>query len=83
MTSAVTIYHLPAHLIVNHPHKGHCCVNVIDTPGFGDTRGPEWDKQISLMLTKLLQNIEVLDYIMITVKATETRLHASTQYVYN
>ena len=83
MTSSVTIYHLPSSNIVKFPYKGKCCVNIIDTPGFGDTRGPAWDKIISQMLSQLLNTIEMLDYIMIAVKSTDTRLFESSKFVYN
>ena len=83
MTSSVTIYHLPSSKIVNHPFKERCCINVIDTPGFGDTRGTEWDRIISSMLTQLLNTIEMLDYIMIVIKSTDNRLFESSKFVYS
>ena len=44
MTSEVTIYHIPSGEIKQQIcAEGICCVNIIDTPGFGDTRGPQWD----------------------------------------
>ena len=44
MTSAVTIYHIPHDDIVNNlSEEKQTCINLIDTPGFGDTRGPAWD----------------------------------------
>ena len=48
MTDNVTIYHIPAEHIVEHVDKRKKkCINIIDTPGFGDTRGPDWDGRIS------------------------------------
>ena len=54
MTSSVTIYHIPAKHIVNKLNKDNCCINVIDTPGFGDTKGQAWDWKIFNMITNLL-----------------------------
>ena len=40
VTSEVNIYYI-------HSHNGHPPIKIIDTPGFGDTRGIEMDKQIT------------------------------------
>ena len=75
MTSSVTVYHIPASEIVNgFAKEKSCCVNVIDTPGFGDTRGPKWDSKIFEMIAGLLKSLATLDYIMMVVKSTDNRL---------
>ena len=44
MTSDITIYHVPSTALKgNMLSSKPCCVNVIDTPGLGDTRGPNKD----------------------------------------
>ena len=53
-TSSVGIYHVPAEYIVNGLSSGRHCVNIIDTPGFGDTRGVDWDYKIFEMIKSLL-----------------------------
>ena len=58
MTSTVSIYHIPSSAIVNSLSYDSSCVNLIDTPGFGDTRGHAWDEIISKMITELLNSIE-------------------------
>ena len=78
----MTIYHIPSRDIVNGLSREPCCINLIDTPGFGDTRGPEWDKKISQMITELLGGIPTLDYILMVVKATENRLGEASKFVY-
>ena len=83
MTSQVTIYHIPSTDVVNGLSHDPCCINLIDTPGFGDTRGPEWDKKISQMITELLSTIPTLDYILMVVKATDNRLGEASKFVYN
>ena len=84
MTSKVTIYHIPNDFIAHHPHKSAegCCVNIIDTPGFGDTRGAVWDKKIANMIGTLLKSLFTLDYICLVVKSTENRVMESTKFVY-
>ena len=51
LMSAVTIYHIPAEHIVNQVSKTACCINIVDTPGLGDTRGAAWDWKIFGMLS--------------------------------
>ena len=56
MTSDITIYHIPStELEDGKLSSTPCCVNIIDTPGFGDTRGPVWDVKIEKMITGLLR----------------------------
>ena len=84
MTSEVTIYHIPADEIKQKiSTHDQCCVNIIDTPGFGDTRGAKWDEMIFEMLSQLLHEIDSLDYFMIVVKSTDNRLGEAAKFVYN
>ena len=83
MTSTVNIYHIPSNLIVNKFSNENCCINIIDTPGFGDTRGHEWDVRIFNMISNLLTEMESLNYILMIVKATENRLSPSSQFIYS
>ena len=54
MTSSVTIYHIPAEFIKKKVSMEPCCINIIDTPGLGDSRGITWDWRILRMLTNLI-----------------------------
>ena len=58
------------------------CINIIDTPGFGDTRGAVWDYKIFEMIKGCLTELQTLDYITLVVKATENRLASSSKHVY-
>ena len=82
MTSSVTIYHIPSTEIKRKVSNSPCCINFIDTPGFGDTRGPKWDETIAKMISKLIHEVETLDYIAIVVKSTENRLKISSKFIY-
>ena len=75
MTSEITIYHVPSTALdVGKLSSVPCCVNIIDTPGFGDTRGPSKDAQIEQMLTQLLRTIPSFNYISVVFKASNNRL---------
>ena len=82
MTSTVTIYHIPSEHIVNKINSNNGCINIIDTPGFGDTRGMAWDIKIFNMISNLLNSLSTLDYMLMVVKATENRLTPSTKFIY-
>jgi len=83
VTSAVTIYHIKSEWIKRpiNPNR-RACINIIDTPGFGDTRGIAWDQLIYNMIEKTLKNLKMLDYVLLVVKASDTRLGASTKFVF-
>ena len=83
MTSSVTIYHVPSEYIVNSPSESPCCINIIDTPGFGDTRGHAWDVIISQMIAALLKTITTLNYILITCKSSTNRVDEGTKFIYS
>ena len=78
LTSTVTIYHIPSDQIVNSLSVQQCCVNIIDTPGFGDTRGPEWDNKIADMLSATFESLAKIDYVLMVIKSSEIRLTESS-----
>ena len=82
MTSSVTIYHIPAEFIKKKVSMEPCCINIIDTPGLGDSRGITWDWRILRMLTNLIESLSTLDYILMTVKSNENRLTVSNKFIY-
>ena len=83
MTSSVSIYHIPSTEIKRPITQGQSCINIIDTPGFGDTRGAQWDEKIEKMISAILHEVETLDYIAIVVKSTENRLKISSKFIYS
>eukprot|EP01084_Bolivina_argentea_P263713 446437_1 len=59
-------------------------LNIIDTPGFGDTRGILKDAEILVDLTYLLDNtLNGIDAICFVMKSTTNRLTSAQQYVFN
>lgn len=86
MTSKITIYHIPHTVIVNGINANQHCINIVDTPGFGDTRGPKWDSKISSMVATLLNErtgLQNLDYLLLTVKASDNRLTPAAKFIYS
>ncbi|CAI5789317.1 Stonustoxin subunit alpha [Podarcis lilfordi] len=81
-TSEVTAY------IVHH-HKGFqvpYSLTVIDTPGFGDTRGKEHDKLITKQIREFFSSLggtDHIDAICIVVQASLPRLTHAQRYVFD
>ncbi|KAF5898842.1 uncharacterized protein DAT39_011415, partial [Clarias magur] len=61
-------------------------LTIIDTPGYGDTRGRVMDKQISENLHKLFHSdtgVKEIDAVCLVLKASETRLSDRQQYIFD
>ncbi|XP_060589339.1 uncharacterized protein LOC132744567, partial [Ruditapes philippinarum] len=63
-------------------------LNIIDTPGFGDTRGIERDREIISQIRTLFSNegetgIVFIDAICFLVKAPDARLTPTQRYIFN
>lgn len=54
---------------------------MIDTPGFGDTRGIEYDGRIDTMIKTTFKRLKTLYYVCLVSKSTDNRLLGSTKYV--
>lgn len=62
------------------------CLTIIDTPGYGDTRGTEKDKEIAENLYKLFHSdtgVKEIDAVCLVVKASENRLSDRQQYIFD
>ncbi|KTF95236.1 hypothetical protein cypCar_00035945 [Cyprinus carpio] len=78
-TSSITVYEFylqesPIHL------------TIIDTPGYGDTRGVELDKEIAeslLSLSKSAEGVHEVDAVCLVIKATQNRLSDRQQYIFD
>jgi GTP-binding protein EngB required for normal cell division len=76
VTDRPAIYNIEPTVAFNNP------IRLIDTPGFGDVRGEEYDKNITKYINDLFTNqIETLHSIVLIFKATETRAHDRTKKV--
>ena len=76
-TTDISIYHI-SDLTGKNRH-----VRIIDTPGFGDTRGVAEDARTVEKFKSLFQEeVDQVDYILLCVRAGETRWTASNKYVY-
>ncbi|KAJ4123225.1 hypothetical protein NW768_009755 [Fusarium equiseti] len=63
------------------PYKG-IAYRIFDTPGIGDTRGPEQDKENIRGMMALLRNYEELHGILILLKSSQTRLTATFEFCF-
>ena len=76
-TSEVNIYYIKR-------TKKHPPIKIIDTPGFGDTRGLEFDNQTVKKIGNLFkEDLEEINLICLVVKASTSRLTESQQYVFS
>jgi GTP-binding protein EngB required for normal cell division len=78
VTDDVTEYHLqPTHPDIKFG------LTIIDTPGFGDTRGLDVDKRIMKQIEKCFrERVCELHAVCFTIKASATRLTRFQEYVY-
>ena len=69
----------------NH-HNIPYTLTIIDTPGFGDTRGIERDKAITKLITDFFlhsQHVDHIDAVGFVVQASQSRLTAVQRYVFD
>ncbi|CAB1345343.1 unnamed protein product [Coregonus sp. 'balchen'] len=81
-TTAVTVYEVFGCEGLRVPYS----LTVIDTPGYGDTRGIQEDQQISGKLLELFRTtdgIHQLDAVGLVVKASENRLCDRQKYIFD
>ncbi|KAI5104662.1 hypothetical protein C0J45_6288, partial [Silurus meridionalis] len=61
-------------------------LTIIDTPGYGDTRGKEHDKQIAENLYTLFRSdsgVKEIDAVCLVLKASDNRLTDRQQYIFD
>ncbi|XP_055486322.1 uncharacterized protein LOC129693544 [Leucoraja erinacea] len=81
-TSSITAYHL-------HHQAGFnidCSLTIIDTPGFGDTRGISRDRQITEQIREFFtspQGVDQIDAVCFVVQASLARLTQTQKYVFD
>ncbi|XP_062391942.1 uncharacterized protein LOC134079849 isoform X2 [Sardina pilchardus] len=77
-TSSITVYEL-------FLEKSSCGLRIIDTPGYGDTKGINFDKQIAENLHVLFKSedgIHDIEVVGLVVKASQNRLTDSQKYIF-
>uniref|UniRef100_A0A3Q2CUC6 AIG1-type G domain-containing protein n=1 Tax=Cyprinodon variegatus TaxID=28743 RepID=A0A3Q2CUC6_CYPVA len=81
-TSLVTVYKL-------HYREGFnidYTLTIVDTPGFGDTRGIDRDREITVQLRNLFSSkdgINVIDAVCFVAQAALARLTATQKYIFD
>ncbi|XP_029609901.1 uncharacterized protein LOC115194382 isoform X2 [Salmo trutta] len=81
-TTAITIYEVFGCEGLRVPYS----LTIIDTPGYGDTRGIQEDQLIAGKLLELFRStngIHQLDAVGLVVKATENRLNDRQKYIFD
>ncbi|KAM9501406.1 uncharacterized protein Hap1MRO34_010747 [Clarias gariepinus] len=76
-TSEITVYEVFA-------KDNPTCLTIIDTPGYGDTRGTDVDKNIAENLYKLFHSdtgVKEIDAVCLVVKASINRLSNRQHYI--
>ncbi|CAD8107806.1 unnamed protein product [Paramecium sonneborni] len=58
-------------------------LRIIDTPGFGDTRGQQFDQIISQRITDFLNNLDSLSLICFVMRSSQNRLTLDQIYIMN
>jgi len=82
-TNCTTTYHIPSEWIQGGRFSDQrYCINIIDTPGYGDTRHPDMDRKIFSMITNTFKQLETLDYVCLVNKASDNRLLSVMRDVY-
>ncbi|BFU22701.1 Type II/IV secretion system protein/Septin/AIG1 family/50S ribosome-binding GTPase, putative [Entamoeba histolytica] len=75
-TSQVTIYNIKK-------TKRTPPIKIIDTPGFGDTRGPEWDKETIKQIKEAFETkVFDLNAICFVAQSSNVKLTASQKYIF-
>ncbi|XP_062343311.1 uncharacterized protein LOC134041081 [Osmerus eperlanus] len=81
-TTAITVYEIFGEESDRIPFS----LTIIDTPGFGDTRGIEQDELITKYLQELFtspKGVDVIDAVCFVVKANQSRLTPTQQYIFD
>ncbi|XP_014012049.1 uncharacterized protein [Salmo salar] len=81
-TTVVTVYEVFGYEGLRVPYS----ITIIDTPGYGDTRGIQEDKLIAEKLYQLFTSsdgIHQIDVVGFVVKATENRLSDRQKYIFD
>ena len=78
VTDKSEIYDIPSNKLFNNN------IRLIDTIGFGDTRGIEFDNKIAKDIKNLLDNYQIdnLKAICLIFKGSDTRAHDRLKYIY-
>uniref|UniRef100_A0A8C1S4I9 AIG1-type G domain-containing protein n=1 Tax=Cyprinus carpio TaxID=7962 RepID=A0A8C1S4I9_CYPCA len=77
-TSSITVYEF-------NPQESPIHLTIIDTPGYGDTRGIEKDKEIARNLLGLSSDdcIHKIDAVCLVIKADQNRLSDRQTYIFD
>ncbi|XP_050953619.1 uncharacterized protein LOC127155458 [Labeo rohita] len=78
-TSRITVYGF-------YPQDSNTDLTIIDSPGYGDMRGTNLDKQIAeslLSLSESAEEIHEIHVVCLVIKSTQNRLHERQIYIFD
>ncbi|KAK7123302.1 hypothetical protein R3I93_021651 [Phoxinus phoxinus] len=75
-TSSITVYGF-------YPQESPIHLTIIDTPGYGDTRGAEKDKDIAMSLCKSAEGMNEIHAVCLVMMAHQNRLSDRQIYIFN
>ncbi|XP_039592004.1 uncharacterized protein LOC120515247 isoform X1 [Polypterus senegalus] len=81
-TSFVTAYEMNYQDYFKVPYS----FTIVDTPGFGDTRGIDWDKQITEQIQECFsspQGVQHINAVCFVVQASQARLTHTQKYIFD
>ncbi|XP_067234500.1 uncharacterized protein [Chanodichthys erythropterus] len=58
-------------------------LTIIDTPGYGNTRGISFDKEIAMNLLRLSEDLHEIDAVCLVIDASQTRLSDRQIYIFD
>ena len=79
VTDVPAIYNIGSSVVFNNP------IRLIDTAGFGDTRGPQYDEKITVDIQNLFNGSEIenLNAVCLIFKANQTRATERLELIMN
>ncbi|KAK2870483.1 hypothetical protein Q8A67_024875 [Cirrhinus molitorella] len=78
-TSSITVYGF-------YLQESPIDLTIIDTPGYGDTRGADHDEEIAeclLRLSKSAEEVDEINAVCLVIKATQNRLSDRQRYIFD
>ncbi|KAK9952918.1 hypothetical protein ABG768_016946 [Culter alburnus] len=75
-TTIITVYGV-------YDQKSPDDLTIIDTPGYGNTRGISFDKEIAMNLLRLSEDLHEIDAVCLVIDASQTRLSDRQIYIFD
>jgi len=57
------------------------CLEIVDTPGFGDSRGMDMDKEHAQKIVQAVESVDVITMTVLVLNGRDARMNANLKYV--